>query len=207
MIVGGSDRSRSGTSFSRRLLIRRDRHLACGAPAKADREARQRPRRAVAPRWGGGNSKRTWKGCPTAWSSSELCDHEAGVFGRGSSEEHSKGPHGFEAPVSCSASCLRAVSRAERPRNRAHRGSSSRALNRPACNTSTEPVGVGASSQPASVTRRATHGSRIGEDALEERTFACSSPSPKGAVGLRPLDTELPLDPRRARGCLGSRPG
>lgn len=105
---GGSDRSRSGTSFSRRLLIRRDRHLACGAPAKADREARQRPRRAVAPRWGGGNSQRTWEGCPTAWSSSELCDHAASVFGRRSSEEHSKGPYGFEAPVSCSATCLRA---------------------------------------------------------------------------------------------------
>lgn len=62
-------------------------------------------RRASMGRW---DSKRTWKGCPTAWSSSELCDHAASVFGRRSSEEHSKGPYGFEAPVSCSATCLRA---------------------------------------------------------------------------------------------------
>jgi hypothetical protein len=33
---GGWSRVRRGTCFSRRLLIRRDRHLACGGPARVD---------------------------------------------------------------------------------------------------------------------------------------------------------------------------
>lgn len=104
---GGSDRSRSGTGFSRRLLIRRDRHLACGAPAKADREARQRPRRAVAPRWGDGTRSERGKGARQRGAPRSSAITRPVSSGTGRVRSIQRGLTGFEAPVSCSATCLR----------------------------------------------------------------------------------------------------
>jgi hypothetical protein len=60
--------------------------------------------------------------------------------------------------------------------------------------------GSGASREPAIVARRAAIATDAGEDALEESTFACSSPSRRGAVGLRPLGDRVATRPKpRAR--------
>lgn len=232
----GFDRVRRGTSFNRRLLIRRDRHLARGERATArDRctlevaalhhaPARERVRRTSMV---GANPIGRGKGAGGSPLLGAWRSRGAGLRAR-LRDELSKKPdrlrcstcplrtpsHGGTAELAPSPSRAAAWvdalgHRWSVPSNRAHRGQGD-VCPKPARTAPPRPSRSITDLGPRSL-RPQPGGPRArtdsGEDALEERTLACSSPSRKARRVCGPWEKELPLHPRRARGCLGSRSG
>lgn len=167
--------------------------------------ARQRPWRAVAPRWGGGTRSGRGKGVRQCEVLRSFTIMRLAPSGVGRVRGVQRGLPGFEAPASCS-----------RPFGGANRASSESSAPgfRQSCPNQARLQHldrVGGSRAQARTSRRGSGEPRpeagIGEDALEECTFACSPPSRKAQWVCGPWKNELPLAPSRARGCLGSRPG